>query len=230
MTLACAEAFQKALPPYLQAESLLAQDKSENVSNLLHQSLAALDQLCDPEHSSDAYKRLTEAVHKTMGQDLTNLRETFKSVSSNLIEIGKATGLPAAAPAVKVYRCPMVKANWIQAVGETANPYYGSEMLTCGGPIESLPKTESLLAAANHPTTLPAGEILAIPRSSVIDTGRNKIVYVESAPGLFDMHAVKLGALAGEYYPVMEGLSRGDRVVTEGAFLIDAENRLNPMH
>src|SRR5437588_9191427 len=30
------------------------------------------------------------------------------------------------------------------------------------------------------------------------------------------------------YYPVLAGLEPGDRVVTNGAFLIDAETRLNP--
>jgi Cu(I)/Ag(I) efflux system membrane fusion protein len=228
MTPACSEAFQAALKPYLQAQALLAQDKSENVSELLHQSVAALEKLCEPERSGDAYKRLIEAVHKTRGQDLAGLRESFKAISTYVIEIGKATGLPAEAPAVQVFRCPMAKANWLQTASETANPYYGSSMLTCGAAVEAMPKAEAIAAAAKNPSTLPAGRVLSIPRSSVIDTGRNKVVYVESAPGVFDMHAVKLGALAGDYYPVMEGLNQGDRVVTVGAFLIDAENRLNP--
>ena len=30
------------------------------------------------------------------------------------------------------------------------------------------------------------------------------------------------------YYPVVKGLKAGDRVVTNGSFLIDAETRLNP--
>jgi hypothetical protein len=42
------------------------------------------------------------------------------------------------------------------------------------------------------------------------------------------MKAVKLGPLAGEFYPVLSGLEEGERVVTVGAFLVDAENRLNP--
>ena len=30
------------------------------------------------------------------------------------------------------------------------------------------------------------------------------------------------------YYPVLQGLTVGDRVVTSGSFLLDAETRLNP--
>ncbi|MCE5229330.1 efflux RND transporter periplasmic adaptor subunit [bacterium] len=70
--------------------------------------------------------------------------------------------------------------------------------------------------------------VLSIPESAVIDTGTRKIVYVESQPGVYDSRAVKLGERAGAFYPVIEGLKLGDRVVERGSFLIDAEARLNP--
>jgi multidrug efflux pump subunit AcrA (membrane-fusion protein) len=116
----------------------------------------------------------------------------------------------------------------LQHAGETANPYYGSDMLTCGSAVESLPKAEAVVAANgnSHGTATPA--VLAIPRSAVIEAGRKRIVYVESAPGVYDMRAVELGLQAGDYYPVLCGLEKGEKVVTAGAFLVDSENRLNP--
>lgn len=72
------------------------------------------------------------------------------------------------------------------------------------------------------------GECLAIPDSAVIDNGTTKIVYVESMPGMFDGVAVKLGQRVDDQWPVREGLKAGQRVATSGAFLIDAETRLNP--
>ena len=69
---------------------------------------------------------------------------------------------------------------------------------------------------------------LAVPESAVIDTGRRKIVYREKSEGEFDMVEVTLGPRAGEFYPVVGGLEEGDQVAAAGAFLIDAENRLNP--
>jgi hypothetical protein len=42
------------------------------------------------------------------------------------------------------------------------------------------------------------------------------------------MRQVKLGPVLDQFYPVLDGLEEGDRVVTVGAFLLDAENRLNP--
>jgi Cu(I)/Ag(I) efflux system membrane fusion protein len=37
-----------------------------------------------------------------------------------------------------------------------------------------------------------------------------------------------LGTISGSRYPVLAGLSPGEKVAAAGAFLIDAETRLNP--
>jgi len=76
-------------------------------------------------------------------------------------------------------------------------------------------------------------KVLAVPGSSVIDTGAQKVVYRESQPNAFDGVEVELGPRligpAGEaYFPVLKGLEPGDRVATSGSFLLDAETRLNP--
>ena len=101
----------------------------------------------------------------------------------------------------------MVEANWLQRPGQTMNPFYGTAMQQCGGAVEPLPKAESL-AAANGTQSGGGEMLLAIPRSAVIEAGRNGIVYVESSPGVFDMRAVKVGPQAGEFYPVVSGLER----------------------
>ncbi len=77
------------------------------------------------------------------------------------------------------------------------------------------------------------GKVLAVPDTSVIDTGARKLVYRQTLPDTFDGVVVELGSkLAAQdgntYYPVLAGLAEGDRVVTAGSFLIDAETRLNP--
>lgn len=73
-----------------------------------------------------------------------------------------------------------------------------------------------------------AERVLSIPESSVIDTGVMKVVYVETSPGIYDARAVTLGARTNSYFPVLDGLTPGQRIVSQGAFLIDAEARLNP--
>jgi Cu(I)/Ag(I) efflux system membrane fusion protein len=72
------------------------------------------------------------------------------------------------------------------------------------------------------------GEVLAVPERAVVDTGAKKIVYVERDPGTFEGIEVELGPRSGDYYPVVKGLEPGDRVAAAGAFLVDAETRLNP--
>jgi Cu(I)/Ag(I) efflux system membrane fusion protein len=73
-----------------------------------------------------------------------------------------------------------------------------------------------------------AHEFLAVPERAVIDSGSKKIVYVEREPGLFEGVEVQLGPRTGQYYPVLKGLSPGEKIAAAGGFLIDAETRLNP--
>jgi Cu(I)/Ag(I) efflux system membrane fusion protein len=69
---------------------------------------------------------------------------------------------------------------------------------------------------------------LAVAETAVVDTGATRLVYVESGPGMFDGVEVVLGPRCGDFYPVVRGLQAGQRVAMAGAFLIDAETRLNP--
>jgi hypothetical protein len=77
-------------------------------------------------------------------------------------------------------------------------------------------------------TYAPPGEVLVVPESAVIDTGAQKVVYVERSPGMFDGVEVALGSRCGDFFPVIRGIEPGQRVATVGSFLIDAETRLNP--
>jgi hypothetical protein len=86
----------------------------------------------------------------------------------------------------------------------------------------------SLLEAAVYQTALHRGLLLAIPESAVIDTGTRKVVFLEQSPGLFDAVEVQVGRRCGAFFPVLTGLEPGRAVVTAGAFLLDAETRLNP--
>lgn len=74
----------------------------------------------------------------------------------------------------------------------------------------------------------PAGQVLAVPQSAVVDTGERRVVFVEGMPGMFDGVEVVLGARCGEFYPVVRGVDPGQRVAISGAFLLDAETRLDP--
>lgn len=67
---------------------------------------------------------------------------------------------------------------------------------------------------------------LVVPDTAPLFTGRRSVVYVE-VPGTdrptYDARVVRLGPRMGEHYPVVAGLSEGERVVINGAFAIDAD-------
>jgi membrane fusion protein, copper/silver efflux system len=71
---------------------------------------------------------------------------------------------------------------------------------------------------------LPAG--LSIPSDALIDTGSTKHVFVESGPGIFEYRVVETGWHYGDRIQVVRGLRAGDRVVSEGTFLVDSENKI----
>jgi Cu(I)/Ag(I) efflux system membrane fusion protein len=73
----------------------------------------------------------------------------------------------------------------------------------------------------------PVGQdILAIPRSAVLDTGTRKIVYVAKGNGEFEGRQVQLGIPGNDYYPVLAGLKEGELIVSQGSFLIDSQTRI----
>ncbi|MEI7455322.1 MAG: efflux RND transporter periplasmic adaptor subunit [Nitrosomonadales bacterium] len=76
------------------------------------------------------------------------------------------------------------------------------------------------LQAAHHT------EVLSVPVSAVIDSGKRTIVIVERAPGLFAPRTVIVGQRGDEYVEIRAGLAAGEQVVTSALFLIDAESNL----
>jgi membrane fusion protein, copper/silver efflux system len=69
---------------------------------------------------------------------------------------------------------------------------------------------------------------LVIPSTAPLFTGRRSVAYVEVSgkPGTYELREVRLGPKAGPVYPVLAGLSEGERVVSQGAFVVDADLQL----
>jgi RND family efflux transporter MFP subunit len=60
--------------------------------------------------------------------------------------------------------------------------------------------------------------------AAVQNMGNRQVIFVATSdPNVFAMRFVRLGPESGGFYPVLEGLSVGDRVVTEGSFMLRAE-------
>ena len=76
-------------------------------------------------------------------------------------------------------------------------------------------------------------EVLSIPKSALLDTGRRTIVWVDKGKGGFEGRKVEVGPEAVDhsevpqkYYPVLKGLAEGEEVVTKGNFLIDSQSQI----
>jgi len=77
-------------------------------------------------------------------------------------------------------------------------------------------------------------EVLTVPRESVLDTGKRKVIWVYAGDGNFQPREVQLGPLGvvqnggngAHYYPVLDGLKESELVVTNGNFLIDSESQI----
>jgi Cu(I)/Ag(I) efflux system membrane fusion protein len=70
------------------------------------------------------------------------------------------------------------------------------------------------------------GERLVVPESAVLFSGRERVVFVDLGNGQLQPRYIETGLRNEEYIEVLTGLNAGDRVVTSGNFLIDAETRL----
>jgi Cu(I)/Ag(I) efflux system membrane fusion protein len=70
---------------------------------------------------------------------------------------------------------------------------------------------------------------MVIPRSAVLWTGKRSIVFVKQPDieePVFKIREVGLGPMLGDSYVIMDGLTEGEEIVTQGAFSVDAAAQL----
>ncbi|MEC7262487.1 MAG: efflux RND transporter periplasmic adaptor subunit [Bacteroidota bacterium] len=73
-----------------------------------------------------------------------------------------------------------------------------------------------------------AMEMLTVPESAVLWTGKRSVVYVKPNPteSVFELREVELGNLMEGNYQVHSGLNSGEEVVAKGTFTVDAAAQL----
>ena len=69
-------------------------------------------------------------------------------------------------------------------------------------------------------------ESLVIPREAIMDTGLNKIVFVQIQEGYFEPRRIQTGFEGDGMVAVRSGLNEGETIVVSGNFLLDSESRL----
>lgn len=88
--------------------------------------------------------------------------------------------------------------------------------------MDLIPTSE--LGYASEP--LPKQQVVTVPRDSVLMTGENSVVYIETDPGRFEIRRVTVGPMTDDRAVILEGMAPGETVATNGNFLIDSQMQL----
>ena len=155
----------------------------------------------------------------TLIQETEPFRNTFVAADATPVDSGTAIKRQEVCPVTGAKLGSMGDPVPIQVAGQTV-------YLCCTG-CESAIEREPEKYVSRLQTVSDEG-VLSVPVTAVIDTGDQKIVYVERDSGVYEGLQVQLGPKSNGYYAVISGLLPGDKVAASGAFLIDAETRLNP--
>ena len=126
------------LKAYLDLKDALVADNNSKAKNLGASLNTALNSFDTSMHSNENQNELKKIIEDAMehakavgNSTLEEQRKHFKPLSKNITEMITITGIEG-----KVYEqyCPMYDGGtaWLSKKEEIRNPYYGSQMLTCG--------------------------------------------------------------------------------------------------
>ncbi len=74
---------------------------------------------------------------------------------------------------------------------------------------------------------LEAPAVLTVPRSAVIETGPEAVVYIDQGGGAYEHSVLKTGRRGDTHIEVLSGVKDGDAIVTNGNLLIDGQAEMN---
>ena len=132
---------------YFSVKDALVKSDGNITSTKAKDLLTALDavqmnKLSNEEHTvwMKVMKNLAfDAEHIAETKDVAHQRDHFMSLSKNMYELIKVSKQETP---VYYQHCPMANkgkgANWLSKENAIKNPYYGSQMLTCGSTVETI--------------------------------------------------------------------------------------------
>ena len=117
-----------------------ASAKAKDLSNVI--SAVKMETLTTDEHNvwMEVMKDLAfDAEHISDTKEIGHQRDHFMSLSKNMYELIKVS---KSETPIYYQHCPMANggkgANWLSKEDAIKNPYYGSQMLTCGSTVETI--------------------------------------------------------------------------------------------
>lgn len=134
---------KKTFDAYFGVKDALVKTDSKTTSEEAGKLLAALKSLKMESLEMNVHMALmnvlkpltADAKSISESKDITKQRTMFKSLSKNMYDVIKVSG-----PDATIYYqyCPMQDANWLSMDSTVKNPYYGSQMLSCGSTVETI--------------------------------------------------------------------------------------------
>ena len=73
---------------------------------------------------------------------------------------------------------------------------------------------------------IPLGQHLAVPRDSILDTGRELFVFIKKGKGRFEPRVITKLYETDEYFAVGSGVEVDEEIVTSANYMLDSESRL----
>jgi len=114
---------------------------------------------------------------------------------------------------------PDLKGKWISPMHPEIIKDGPGKCDICGIDLVPTEKFVKINTTLDQKVNLP----LVIPSTAPLITGKRAVVYVEKSRGVYEGREVVLGPKAGNFYIVNEGVEEGEKVVTNGNFMIDSE-------
>jgi len=144
---AASNALAPVFASYFSLQEALVKSDAKHAASIAGELQKAIGNVSMGALTSEAHKTWMAASEKLNGdargiaasQDLKKQRALFASLSETMHSIAEVAGLQQT---VYYNNCPMFNdgkgANWLSDEKGIRNPYYGSQMLTCGKTIETI--------------------------------------------------------------------------------------------
>jgi Cu(I)/Ag(I) efflux system membrane fusion protein len=68
--------------------------------------------------------------------------------------------------------------------------------------------------------------ILTVSSEAVLDAGTTQTVFIDRGKGVLEPRHVEIGRRFGDRIEIVRGLSKGERIIVSGAFLLNSESQL----
>lgn len=142
------EKLEQFYAAYFDIQRELAADKQPGESSVkrliaLSSELAADDKLTkEVRQQLAAVKQQSAHLHHL---SIDKARQNFKAISHAVVTLSTQVRGEQATRSFQQFFCPMVKqgsGDWLQADGPLRNPYFGSQMLSCGELVRTIPPEE----------------------------------------------------------------------------------------